>query len=699
MTDSLCGNLTWDSIMLVKAWKDPNVNNLITAGAAAMIPVGALMVPLLLLWTGWWRPLFRDWLASVDHKKIGVLYIALAVVMLFRGVVEGTLMRLHHATALHGGVLSPDHFNQLFTTHGTTMIFFVAMPLITGLMNVVIPLQLGARDVAYPRLNQIGFWLTASGGFLITISLLIGQFATGGWSAYPAYTGSIFSPGVGVDYWLLSVGLSGIGSTLSGVNFAVTLYKLRAPGMTFMRMPLFLWTSLCVSILLVLIMPPLTVACITLGLDRYLGFHFYTNDLGGNLMNFINLFWMFGHPEVYILALPAYGVMSEVASTFSAKRLYGYPSIVVATMCIAVLSFLVWLHHFFTMGQSALVNAVFGIATLIIAIPTGMKVYDWLATLWRGRIRFTTPMIYLCGFLVLFVIGGLTGIILANPTIDFQVHNSLFLVAHFHNVIIPGVVFGMLAGLHYWFPKVFGFRLLESWGRTTAWLWIVGFSVTFFPLYVAGLMGMRRRAVDYADPAIQPYMIVAAIGSLILCLAFLALLGTILRSILLRKQLAVPLGDPWDARTLEWATPCPPPEYNFAVLPEVTARDAFWEAKENGTAYAPVEKYEDIHLPPPTYYGLWIGAFASVLGFAVVWHIGWLSLLGLLGSIAVPIAYALLPYREIILPAAEVQKQDEAWRCAARETDGVTRDEEAHATNRGLAKPDELEIEFAAAER
>lgn len=689
MTDPLFGKLTWDTVMLVKAWRDPNINNLITAGAAAMIPVGTVLIPLALTWLGWWRPLFRDWLSSTDHKKIGLMYIGFAVVMLFRGIVEGTLMRLHHAGALNGGFLSSDHFNQLFTTHGTNMIFFVAMPLITGLMNFVVPLQLGARDVAYPRLNQIGFWLTAAGGFLITISLLIGQFATGGWSAYPAYTGSIFSPGVGVDYWIFSVGIAGIGSTLTGVNLAVTIYKLRAPGLTFMRLPLFTWTSLCTAILLVLALPPLTVACLTLGLDRYLGFHFYTNDLGGNLMNFINLFWMFGHPEVYILVLPAYGVMSEVASTFSGKRLYGYTSIVGATMCIAVMSALVWLHHFFTMGQSATVNAVFGIATLIIAIPTGMKVYDWLATLWRGRIRFTTPMLYLCGFLVLFVIGGLTGIILANPTVDFQVHNSLFLVAHFHNVIIPGVVFGMLAGLHLWFPKMFGFRLHEGWGRATAWLWIAGFSITFFPLYLVGLMGMRRRAVDYADPAMVPWMVVSAIGALILSAAFLALLITIIRSVMLRRQLAVPLGDPWDGRSLEWATPCPPPEYNFAVPPVVTDRDAFLVAKENGTAYAPIAHYDDIHLPPRTYYGLWIGLFTSVLGFAAVWHIWWLALGSLAGCIATAITYAFLPYRETVIPAAEVARQDTAWRTVARAAVGVTRDHENDPANLGRALPDQ----------
>jgi len=688
MADPLFGKLTWDSIILVKEFEDPNLNLLITSGAAAMIPIGGAALIGLLWWLKWWKPLM-DWLTSVDHKKIGVMYIIFSVVMLFRGVVEGTLMRVNQAFALNGGFLSSDHFNQLFTTHGTNMIFFVAMPFLIGLINVAVPLQIGARDVAFPKLNHISLGLTGAGGFLITISLLIGEFATGGWTGYPSYNGKLINPGVGPDYWLLSLGISGIGSTLTGVNFAVTIYKMRTKGMKFMRMPLFTWTALCTSILLILAMPPLTAACVMLGLDRYLDFHFFTNDQGGNLMNFINLFWMFGHPEVYILILPAFGVMSEISATFSGKRLYGYPSIVAATMCIAVLSFMVWLHHFFTMGQSTTVNAAFGIATLLISIPTGVKVYDWLATLWGGRIRFTTPIIYLSGFFVLFVIGGLSGVVLANPTLDYQVHNSLFLVAHFHNVIIPGTLFGILAGIHYWFPKMYGFRLFENYGRATAFLWIVGFCFTFLPLYPLGLMGMTRRTVDYTDPAYVPYMYVAGAGALCLSLAFLFVILTFWRSIVHRKRLAVPMGDPWDGRTLEWWTPSPAPEWNFAVLPEVHSRDAFTAAKANGTAYEPVE-YEDIEMPTNTYYGLLIGLLASALGFAVVWHIWWLAIISLLGCIGTVIVYAFLPQTERVIPAEEVRKVDEAWRRQARETQGVTRDEETAETNQGLARPDVL---------
>lgn len=689
MIEALFGRLTWDSIILVQEFEDPNLNTLITAGAAAMMPVGGALVVALLFWMKWWKPLF-EWLTSVDHKKIGTMYIIFAVIMLFRGVVEGVLMRVNQAVALDGGFLSPDHFNQLFTTHGTNMIFFVAMPFLIGLMNIVVPLQIGARDVAFPKLNQISLGLTAVGGFLIMISLLVGEFSTGGWTGYPSFTGRLINPGVGPDYYILSIGIAGIGSTLTGVNFAVTIYKMRTAGMTFMRMPMFTWTALCTSILLIFAMPPLTACCLMLGLDRYLGFHFFTNDMGGNLMNFINLFWMFGHPEVYILILPAFGVMSEIASTFSGKRLYGYVGLVAATMCIAVLSFMVWLHHFFTMGQSTTVNAAFGIATLLISIPTGVKIYDWLATLWGGRIRFTTPMIYLCGFFVLFAIGGLSGVILANPTLDYQLHNSLFLVAHFHNVIIPGVLFGVLAGIYMWFPKIYGFRLHDGYSRITAFLWTFGFILAFLPLYQVGLMGMTRRTVNYDDPALVPWMVVSGIGALFLGLAFLFLLLTILVSVLNRKKLAVPFGDPWDGRSLEWWTPAPTPEWNFAVLPRVDGRDAFTEAKANGTAYQPIGKYEDIEMPGNTYYGLIIAALGSGLGFGLVWYMWWLAIICFLGCIVTVITYAFLPERKKIIPAAEVREIDEAWRRAARESRGVTRDDECTAANQGLARPDTI---------
>ena len=469
-----------------------------------MVIVGVIAVVGLLTWFRLWGPLWRDWLTSADHKKIGIMYIVFAIVMLARGVLEGVVMRAQQAAGPGDGFLEAEHFAELFSTHGTIMIFFVAVPFVFGVANFLVPLMIGARDVAFPVMNQISLGLTVSAGMMLMVSLVVGEFSTGGWTAYPPYTGAAFNPGVGPDYWIWAIVVSGIGTTLTGINFAVTIYKLRAPGMKFLRLPMYCWTIICSSILIVFAMPPLGVAALMLAADRYLDFHFFTNDLGGNMMNYANLFWLFGHPEVYLLVLPAYGIYSEVFATFSAKRLYGYNSLVIATMSIAVLSFTVWLHHFFTMGQSALINAVFGIATMLIAIPTGVKVYDWMATLYRGRIRFSVPMLYGLAFLMLFVIGGLSGVVLANPTVDYQVHNTLFLVAHFHNVLLPGVLFGLLAGYNYWFPKAFGFRLNEFWGRVTVVLWTVGFMLTFLPLYFVGLMGMPRRSFSWEDPSFHP---------------------------------------------------------------------------------------------------------------------------------------------------------------------------------------------------
>ena len=555
------------------------------------------------------------------------MYIVFSLVMLARGVAEGIVMRAQQALVPVGGIIEQEHYAQLFSTHGTTMIFFVAMPFIAGFINYIMPLQIGARDVAFPVMNQVSLYLTVAGGAMLMISLIIGEFSDGGWTGYPPFTGATFNPGVGPDYWIWALFVSGIGTTLSGINFAVTIYKMRAPGMTFMHLPLFVWTTICTSILIVFALPPLTLATLLLAADRYLDFHFFTNDLGGNMMNYANLFWLFGHPEVYILVLPAYGIFSEVFSTFSAKRLFGYRSLVYATMCIAVLSFTVWLHHFFTMGQSALVNAVFGIATMLIAIPTGVKVYDWMATMWGGRIRLTVPMIYGVGFMILFVIGGLTGIILANPTVDYQVHNTLFLIAHIHNVLIPGVLFGMLAGYHYWFPKAFGFRLNETWGRISASIWIVGFMITFFPLYVVGLLGMPRRSYSFTDGSFEPYMIIAGLGSLMLGGALFALFFQLFISIKNRKQALAPVGDPWDGRTLEWSIPSPPPHYNFSVLPFVQRRDEFAENKMSGEAYVRPQEYKDIHMPKSTSLGFTLCILSSLWMFALVWWMWWLAII------------------------------------------------------------------------
>ncbi len=687
-TNSFFGRLSWDAFPVAGLIQNPGANEIVANAAAAIVLIGAATVIGLLTWFRLWGPLWRDWLTSADHKKIGIMYIVFAIVMLARGVLEGVVMRAQQAMGPGDGFLEPEHFAELFSTHGTIMVFFVAVPFVFGVANYLVPLMIGARDVAFPVMNQIGLGLTVSAGMMLMVSLVIGEFSTGGWTAYPPYTGAAFNPGVGPDYWIWAIVVSGIGTTLTGINFAVTIYKLRAPGMKFMRLPMYCWTIICSSILIVFAMPPLGVAALLLAADRYLDFHFFTNDLGGNMMNYANLFWLFGHPEVYLLVLPAYGIYSEVFATFSAKRLYGYNSLVIATMSIAVLSFTVWLHHFFTMGQSALINAVFGIATMLIAIPTGVKVYDWMATLYRGRIRFSVPMLYGLAFLMLFVIGGLSGVILANPTVDYQVHNTLFLVAHFHNALLPGVLFGLLAAYNYWFPKAFGFRLNEFWGRVSVACWTVGFLLTFMPLYFVGLMGMPRRSFSYSDPSFQPFMIVAIIGALIITCGLFSVLIQLWASIRDREKTKVPVGDPWDGRTLEWSIPAPPPPYNFAIVPTVTERDDFAAAKERGEAYPQADAYEDIVMPRNTGIGFILCVLSGVWMFALVWWIWWLAAAMTILIILAIIVWSFDTSTELIIPAEEVRKDHEAWLALVHSSKAVDRDHESAPENRGLARPD-----------
>ncbi|MGH6847994.1 MAG: cbb3-type cytochrome c oxidase subunit I, partial [Methylocella sp.] len=514
--------------------------------------------------------LWREWITSVDHKRIGVMYMLLGLVMLVRGFVDAIMMRSQQALAFHApGYLPPEHYNQIFSAHGTIMIFFAAMPLMIGLMNFVVPLQLGVRDVAFPTFNSVGFWLTATGALLVNLSLVIGEFARTGWLPYPPLSELTYSPGVGVDYYLWALEISGVGTLLAGINLVATILKLHAPGMTYMRMPMFCWTALAASLLIVAAFPILTATLTMLVLDRYFGFHFFTNEAGGNMTMFINLIWAWGHPEVYILILPAFGVFSEVVSTFSRKPLFGYRSMVAATMAICVISFMVWLHHFFTMGAGADVNAVFGIMSMIIAVPTGVKVFNWLFTMYGGRIVYATPIMWAIGFMLTFVIGGMTGVLLAVPPADFVLHNSLFLVAHFHNVIIGGTLFGAFAGYTYWFPKAFGFRLHEGWGKAAFWLTFLGFYVVFVPLYAAGLSGMTRRLQHYDVAIWRPWMLIAAIGIVIMGCAAACQMAQLVVSIRRRDQLRDVTGDPWNGRSLEWATPSPPPAFNFAVLPNI----------------------------------------------------------------------------------------------------------------------------------
>ena len=620
------GKLTLDAV--------PFHEPIIMVTVAAIILGGGGLVATL-TWFGKWHWLWNEWLTSVDHKKIGVMYIIVAMVMLVRGFADAIMMRGQQVLASAGeaGFLPPHHYDQIFTAHGVIMIFFMAMPLIVGLMNIVIPLQIGARDVAFPFLNSLSFWLFVVGVVLINLSLAIGEFAQTGWLAYPPLSGKEYNPGVGVDYWIWSLQISGIGTLLTGVNFFATILNMRAPGMSMMKMPVFTWTSLCSNILIIISFPILTVTIALLTLDRYLGTHFFTNDMGGNMMMYINLIWAWGHPEVYILVLPIFGVFSEVTATFCKKRLFGYTSLVWATIVITVLSFIVWLHHFFTMGGGANVNAFFGIATMIISIPTGVKIFNWLFTMYQGRIQFHSSMLWTIGFLVTFSVGGMTGVLLAVPAANFVLHNSLFLIAHFHNVIIGGVVFGCFAALNYWFPKAFGFTLNEKWGIRAFWFWSTGFFVAFMPLYVLGFMGMTRRISQDIDPQFHPMLVIAAGGAVLIACGVLCQVIQVFVSIRDREQNRDLTGDPWDARTLEWSTSSPPPFYNFALVPDVHGLDEFKSMKDNNVAYQKPMQYEKIHMPKNTAAGIVIAGFSLLFGFAMIWYIWWLAIVSFVGIV------------------------------------------------------------------
>ncbi|MFT3996086.1 MAG: cytochrome o ubiquinol oxidase subunit I [Asticcacaulis sp.] len=638
-------------------WHDP-----IIMGAGAGMVIAAVAVLGLTTYFKQWKYVWSNWLTSVDHKKIGVMYIILALVMFLRGFADALMMRAQQAMASAGseGFLPPDHFDQIFTAHGVIMIFFVAMPFVVGLMNIVMPLQIGARDVAFPYLNSLSFWLTTSGAILVNVSLVVGEFAHTGWLAYAPLSGIEFSPGVGVDYYLWALQISGLGTLLSGVNLITTIFKMRAPGMTLMRMPVFTWTTLASNMLIVAAFPILTVTLALLSLDRYLGMHFFTNDGGGNAMLYVNLIWAWGHPEVYILVLPVFGVFSEIVATFSRKRLFGYDSMVYATMCIAILSFIVWLHHFFTMGAGANVNAFFGITTMIISIPTGVKVFNWLFTMYRGRLTIGLPMMWTMGFIITFVIGGMTGVLMAVPGADFVLHNSVFLIAHFHNVIIGGVLFGCFAAMNYWFPKAFGFKLHEGLGKVSFWCWIVGFYAAFMPLYALGLMGMTRRLSHMDNPVWHAYLIVAAIGVGIIALGIAAMLAQIVWSIIKRNELRDETGDPWDGRTLEWASSSPPPFYNFAVTPAIGNHDSFWDAKQTGQAFVQPQTYEPIHMPRNTATGLLIGLASIPFGFALVWHIWWLALVTFVGMIVIAALHTFNEDRDYYVQPDEIKAIEDA---------------------------------------
>ncbi len=647
MIDFIFGRLTWSA--LPHEW--------FTIGGTIAMTVMGLGAILFLTRLKRWTWLWREWFTSTDPKKIGIMYMIVASLMLFRGAMDAAMIWLQQILAAgSSGYLNADHFQQIFTAHGVIMVFFVTMGFLFGLLNYILPLQIGARDLASPFLNTLGFWLYVAGAILINLFFVFGgEFAATGWLAIAPLSELQYSPGVGVDFWIWSLQVSGLGTLLGGINFIMTVIQKRAPGMTLSRMPVFVWASLFGMILVVSVFPILTATITLLSLDRTFGMHFFTTDMGGNAMMYTNLIWMWGHPEVYILILPSFGIYSEVVSTFSQKRLAGYTSMVLAAFGIAFLALLVWLHHFFTMGAGANVNAFFGIMTSFIAIPAGVQIFNWLSTMYKGRIRFATPLYWFFGFISTFTLGGMAGVLLAMPPADFQLHNSLFLVAHFHTMIVGGALFGIFAGITYWFPKVTGFMLNERLGKYAFWCWAVGFFMSFTPLYILGLMGATRR-LDHYDVSTgwQPLFIVAGLGFLVILAGALLQIVQIAVSIKERKQ-NIATGDPWNARTLEWATSSPPPFYNFAIVPEVTSRDAFWEMKKAGGKKENL-KYEDIHMPKNTALGIYVAGFIFLFGFAMIWHMFWLAAIGLVGAIVCVIIRTFDEDTEYTVSAAEIAK-------------------------------------------
>ncbi len=606
-----------------------------------------------------WKYMWHEWLTSLDPKRIGVMYIITALLMLLKGFADALMMRLQQAMSVGDsqGFISADHFQEVFSAHGTTMIFFVGMGIVFGLMNLIVPLQIGARDVAFPFLNAVGFWLFASASLLSLVSLVLGRFSACGWLSYPPLSGLEYNPGEGVDYWIWMVQIAGVGSTVSGINFLVTIVKMRCPGMTFWKMPIFVWSALCAMILVIFAFPILTATLYMLTVDRYLGMHFFTAGGGGNPMMYVNLIWAWGHPEVYILILPAFGIFSEVVPTFSEKRLFGYVSMVWALIIIAILSFIVWLHHFFTMGAGPDVNAFFGVMTMLIAIPTGVKLFNWLFTKFRGRVHFETPMLWFFAFVLNFSVGGMTGVLLSSPPVDYQVHNSLFLIAHFHGMVIGGMLFGFFSGFTYWFPKITGFFLNEKLNTIAFWLWFVGFLLAFMPLYMLGFMGATRR-LDHYDVSTgwHPLFVTVFIGALLILCGIATQVFDIFVSIYQRKKNRDLTGDPWNGRTLEWAIPSPPPIYNFAITPVVDQKDPFWAIKRGKAP--PQGDYEDIHLPKNSPLGLYIGALSLFFGFGFTWHIWWMVILSFAGILACLITRLSKKDEFEIIPAAKVREME-----------------------------------------
>lgn len=629
-------------------------------GAQLSIALTIVGIVVVLSYFKKWTWLWREWLTTVDHKKIGIMYILSAVVMFFRGGMDGLLMKAQLSRP-EAEFLTSQHYNEIFTTHGIIMILFMAMPFLIGLMNVVVPLQIGARDVAFPQLNALSFWLFFSGAMLFNISFVIGGSPDAGWTSYFPLAGKEFSPGIGNNYYAIALQIAGIGTLMTGINFIVTILKMRTKGMSLMKIPMFTWTTLITSVIIVAAFPIFTVALGLMTFDRLFETHFFTISGGGMPMLWANLFWLWGHPEVYIVALPAFGIFSEVVATFSRKTLYGYTSMVIAIVGIAFLSMIVWVHHFYTMGAGPAVNSFFSITTMLIAVPTGVKMFNWLFTMRKGRIKFTTAMLWTLAFIPTFTIGGVTGVMLAMGAADYQYHNTHFLVAHFHYVLIPGVVFAVFAALYYWWPKMFGHMLNEKIGKWHFWLFNIGFNLTFMPMFLLGLDGMTRRMYTYSESTgWGPLNLLSASGSIILAAGFVAFCYNIYWSFRYASR-DVP-SDPWDARTLEWYTATPVQHYNFAKLPEIKTLDAFWHMKKNGQTKLVETRLEKIHMPSNSGLPFVMSTVFGIAGFLLVfeWHLA--AAVATIGIIICLILRSFDYDDGYYVSVDEVKKTERAWR-------------------------------------
>lgn len=597
-------------------------------GAEISIVLVTLGIIFVLTYFKKWRWLWKEWLTTVDHKRIGIMYLICAILMFFRGGVDALLMRTQLALP-DMNFLNAQHYNEIFTTHGTIMIIFMAMPFLIGLMNIIVPLQIGARDVAFPVLNAVSFWLFFAGAMLFNISFVLGGSPDAGWTNYTPLAGNDLSGGPGINYYLWGLQISGFGTLMTGINFIVTIIKMRASGMSLMKMPMFTWSTMIASVIIVFAFPVLTVALAMLTMDRLFGAHFFTIDGGGMPMMWANLFWIWGHPEVYLVILPAFGIFSDVITTFARKRLFGYGAMIWSMISITGLSFLVWVHHFFTMGSGPWINSVFSITTMLIAIPTGVKIFNWLFTMHKGRIEFTTPMMWATGFIPSFLIAGITGVMLAAAAADYQYHNTYFLISHFHYALIGGTVFGCLAGLTYWWPKIFGFLLDERLGKWSFWTFFIGFHLCFFPQYILGFQAMPRRIYTYpAEAGWTAGNFISTVGAFVMGIGFIILVYNIYYSARYGKRDTT--GDPWNGRTLEWSIPSPAPHYNFARVPEVKKQDDFWYRKKENRKGSE-EPLQPIHLPNNTGMPIIFSAFMFVAGFGFVFEWYLLVIIGLMG--------------------------------------------------------------------